>query len=335
MLQALIRWMPTGIELDDEDFDRRHRVVRNFLWLHLPVIAIVGVVNGLDAAHVLADTGIVTAMATVSSAARSRRVRMLAASLGSLLAAAALIHVSGGATEAHFQLFVVLVFVSLYQDWRALGGTVVFTVVHHAGVSIVDPDGAFNHAAAQERPLLWATIHAAFVVVQVIGILCFWRVAEDAQRSATEATAAVARAAQERAEVEKRSAEERLAADAARREIERSMVDEATQRAERAEVFARDLRGEVLIAQEAAVSLESEVTAMAEQIDQLGVSAARMADEASQARQAATDGVRWIADGTDIMEQLVAASTEVDEIIEAIATIAGQTNLLALNASIE
>ena len=46
----------------------------------------------------------------------------LAASLGVLAGAAALIHLSNGAIEAHFHIFVVLVFVALYQDcgpWAA------------------------------------------------------------------------------------------------------------------------------------------------------------------------------------------------------------------------
>ena len=50
------------------------------------------------------------------------RVRRAAAATASLVfASASLVHLSGGVTEAHFQFFVMVGVVALYQDWVPFG----------------------------------------------------------------------------------------------------------------------------------------------------------------------------------------------------------------------
>ncbi|MFK8025061.1 MAG: methyl-accepting chemotaxis protein [Ilumatobacter sp.] len=334
-MTQLLKCLPSGADLSDEEFAKRHVVVRTFLWLHLPVLVAVGVLNDFDATHIAADLGIVTLLAVLATVAQSRTVRSLAASLGSLAAAAALIHLSGGATEAHFHLFVVLVFVALYQDWRALGGTVVFTVIHHIGVSLIDPDGAFNHAPAQEQPVLWATIHATFVVLEVIGILCFWRVAEDAQRQASEAGIAMLQEADERLAAETRAAQEQLERETLRMSLEQESVKEAERRARDAEEVNERIRVEVTQVLEAAASLDQEISIAVDRVLRMGSGAQEVAAHVSRARHAAGGGVSSAHSADETMRRLVAASSEIDQIVEVIAGIAEQTNLLALNATIE
>ncbi|MEM8746515.1 MAG: methyl-accepting chemotaxis protein [Actinomycetota bacterium] len=334
-MKSQIEWLPSGAQLSDEVFRRRHAVVRTFLWLHLPVLAVIGVVNGFATTHILADLGVVAFLATLATVSQSRTVQTLAASFGSLVAAAALIHLSGGAIEAHFQLFVVLVFVALYQDWRALGGTVVFTVVHHAGVSLLDPDGAFNHGAAQEKPVTWALIHAAFVVVEVIGILFFWKVAEEAQKDATEASEAMVRHAEELREQEARENEKRLNEEEELRRQEHEALVVASERAERAERIATALRSEAEEVRHTASSLDGEVKSAVERLSRLGAGVDQVTAKVGEANTAAAGGVTSANNADEIMRRLIDASGEVDKIVEVIASIADQTNLLALNATNE
>ena len=66
-------------------------------------------------------------------------------------------------------LVVALVLVALYVDWRPYAAAVVAVLVHHIGVGLVAPDTVFSHSAGQNHPLVWALIHAGFVVA-VLGL---------------------------------------------------------------------------------------------------------------------------------------------------------------------
>ncbi|MGH1489867.1 MAG: methyl-accepting chemotaxis protein [Acidimicrobiales bacterium] len=336
-MRTLLAWLPAGADLDDDEFRRRHAVVRAVLWLHVPVLVAVGVVNGFDAVHLAVDVGAVLVLALMATAGRTRMMRSLSASLGVLAGAAALIHLTNGAIEAHFHLFVVLVFVALYQDWRALGGTVLFTVVHHIGVSIVDPVGAFSHPAAQAKPVLWAMIHALFVVFEVIGILLLWKATEGAQTSADEAAelaaqAALGREAAEALNVEQR---QRAADQEERRELEAASADEARRRAERLEHAASSIRQEAADMKQTAQSLASQIHTAVGDMEVLSGGVDRIDSNVQLANDVAADGVRAATETDATMQQLSNASAEIDEIVGVISTIAAQTNLLALNATIE
>lgn len=108
-------------------------------------------------------------------------------SLGLLVASAALIQLTGGLIEMHFHIFVSLALVAIYQQWAALLVAIAFTVVHHIGMSLYDGNAVFDHHAAQHAPVVWALIHAVFVVVEVIVILVWWAAAEASERRGAEA----------------------------------------------------------------------------------------------------------------------------------------------------
>ncbi len=320
-MQALIDWLPSGATLTDEEFARRHRVVFLVLQLHVPVLIVVGLVNGFDILHIGADVAFVVGLVAVAALAKDRVVASMAASLGLLAGAAGLIHLTNGAIEAHFHIFVLLVFVALYQDWKALGGTIVFTLVHHIGVSLISPESAFSHSAAQAKPVLWALIHAAFVVVEVIGILLLWKVTEEAQdavRIANEETAREAIAIEER-----------------RRELEHEQAEEARKRAEALELAAVTVHEEAAAVKATASSLEQQVQSVEQHVTEMSSGLGRMSQSVSLANGAAGAGVQSATEADEIMDRLASASAEIGDIIKVISAIAEQTNLLALNATIE
>ena len=320
-MNALLEWLPTGANLPDEEFTRRHRVVTLVLQLHIPLLIGVGLVNGFSVAHVGADVAFVVALVAVARIAKDRVVSSMAASLGLLAGAAGLIHLTNGAIEAHFHIFVLLVFVALYQDWKALGGTIVFTLVHHIGVSLISPDSAFSHDAAQAKPVLWALIHAVFVVFEVIGILLLWKVTEDAQEAF--------HTANEEAALEALHAEER------RRELEHEQAEEARERAQALERATASLHEEAASVKATATSLEEQVLSVEAHVNDMSSGLGQMSHKVQQANGAAGAGVASATEADAIMERLATASSEIGEIIKVISTIADQTNLLALNATIE
>ncbi|MEM9132920.1 MAG: methyl-accepting chemotaxis protein [Actinomycetota bacterium] len=323
------------MNLSDAEFERRHRVVRTLLYLHIPLLAVVGVVNGFALTHVAADLGLVVGFAVMATLPRSRLTLSMSASLGVLAGAGALIHLTDGAIEAHFQLFVALMFISLYQDWKALGGTILFTVVHHIGISLIAPESAFSHPAAQAKPVLWATIHAAFVVAEVIGIILMWRITEDAQKRATDAGDQAIRQAEERTAMEAKRAEERLAEENERRSAEQARIEQTKQRAEHLERAAAAVRDEAASVKRTAHSLEEQLTSAGQYMERMHAGVEEMNDKVRLANGAAGAGVNSATEADHIMQRLSSASTEINEIIGVISEIAGQTNLLALNATIE
>jgi methyl-accepting chemotaxis protein len=323
-MRSVLRWLPTGVTLTSEEFRVRHRLVLAVLWLNVPVLLSVGAVNHLELTHTLVDVLPVVALALVATAVKPRLAKSVSASVGLLAASAVLIHLSGGMVEAHFHIFVVLVFVALYQDWRTLGIAIAFTVAHHIGMSVIDGHAVFDHPAAQQNPILWALIHAAFVVVEVFAILAFWRVTEAAQE---QAQAALAEAAEH---------------DRARLAAERELVDRATAEANEAQaalarraeaaVAARSDAGELATTMgsvsDAVSNVASAMQAMATSISDISQAMGQATNVTAQAVERANTADRTVT-------QLGASSTEIGTVLDVITQIAAQTNLLALNATIE
>ena len=78
-----------------------------------------------------------------------QRVRSLACSFGLLTAAAMGVHVAGGVTEAHFSFFVVVVLLTLYEDWTVFVLAVLYTLVHHGVLGMIEPGEVFSaHAGS-------------------------------------------------------------------------------------------------------------------------------------------------------------------------------------------
>jgi methyl-accepting chemotaxis protein len=323
-MASLLAWFPTGVDLSDAEFRRRHRLLLVLLWAHVPFLLAVALINARPLDQAAASIGAVAALALAASSVRHRVAASCAASIGLLAGSAGLIQISGGAIEAHFHIFVILVFVSLYQDWRALGITIAFTVVHHIGVSLVDPHGAFNHHAAQAQPVLWALLHAGFVVAEVVGIVLFWKVTEQAQTEA------------------RRAAEEIAARDRAAAEADHRALAARTEEAARveAELARRGLAAER--ARHAAGQLEATMggvnagmRTVAGGIDQLGDSITAITTAVDLATSVTAQAVDRARTADQTVTQLGASSAEVGGVLDVISRIADQTNLLALNATIE
>ena len=106
-----------------------------------------------------------------------QRARTLACSFGLLTACAMGVHVSGGVTEAHFSFFVVVMLLTLYEDWTVFVLAVLYTLLHHGLLGTFAPEEVF--AAHAGSPWGWATIHAIYVAAAGAAGVVAWRLNED------------------------------------------------------------------------------------------------------------------------------------------------------------
>jgi diguanylate cyclase (GGDEF)-like protein/PAS domain S-box-containing protein len=186
MRQFAVRHLPTGHTLPVAEWERRHRGILVVLWVLALALPVYGILRGHALAH---DTvGGATLLATAMLASRKRRrpaVSSALASLGLCMACGLAVHLADGAIEAHFMFFVVIIIVSLYEDWRPFLIAIAFVVLHHGVVGVVDRASAYNHPG---NPWGLAAIHGAFVLAASIAAVVSWRLNEDVRAQSRQAS---------------------------------------------------------------------------------------------------------------------------------------------------
>lgn len=181
-LTDLWSWLPRGQHLSDGVWRGRHRFLQVLLWLHVPFLSAMGIANGEEVWHTMSEVGLVATLALFSHLLEGRAVRASVVAAGLLSCSAILVHFTGGLIESHFHFFAVLLLISFYQDWRPFVMGVLWVVVHHGVVGSLYPTQVYNHPAALARPVLWAVIHALYVLGLVIALVVYWWFMEVAQR---------------------------------------------------------------------------------------------------------------------------------------------------------
>lgn len=121
-----------------------------------------------------------------SARALSRRLRATSCALGLLTAAAAFVHVAHGLTEAHFAFFVLVVCLTLYEDWLPFLVAVAFVLVHHGVFGMLQPEAVFSGASLDGSTWKWAAVHALFVAAAGAAAIVVWganeKLREDKER---------------------------------------------------------------------------------------------------------------------------------------------------------
>jgi diguanylate cyclase (GGDEF)-like protein len=179
-MHALLALLPKGRPLSDVRWEARHRGMAIVLWLHVPALFVIGLATRHAVVHSLTDVVPVAACGVLAFApGRTRHFRSTAVTLGLVLCSAMLVHLTGGNVEMHFHFFVVVGVITLYQDWVPFGLCLVFVVLHHGVVGVLNPDAVYNHPAARHNPWLWAGIHGAFVLAASVAQVLAWRLNEE------------------------------------------------------------------------------------------------------------------------------------------------------------
>jgi diguanylate cyclase (GGDEF)-like protein len=110
--------------------------------------------------------------------ALSRNVRSSSTSIGLVIGASILVHLAGGSIEAHFQFFVVLAFLTLYQAWLPFLLAMFYVVIEHGIIGTIDPKAVYSDSAAVHHPWQFAAIHGGFVIAASFGNVLAWRLTE-------------------------------------------------------------------------------------------------------------------------------------------------------------
>ncbi|MBV9411678.1 MAG: methyl-accepting chemotaxis protein, partial [Acidimicrobiia bacterium] len=180
--EAVKRFLPRGGSLPYEEWRSRHRVIVVLLWLHALGLTIFGLARGYSLAHTVGDTSIVATAAFFASWSRlGRKWQSTVAAFGLVAASGVLVHLSGGVVEAHFHYFVVVVILSLYEDWVPFLVAIGFVVIEHGAIGAISPHSVYDHASAVKNPWKWALIHGGFVLAESLACLVAWRKNEDSR----------------------------------------------------------------------------------------------------------------------------------------------------------
>ena len=186
-VRHVLSLLPKGRGLDEEMWQRRHRVIVGVLWTTAIGLAIFGTLRGYGITHSVLETSILGASAVVAMQPRGpRRVRSAVAACGLMAASALLVHLWNGAIEGHFLFFVFVALLSVYQDWVPFLIALGFVVVHHGLVGVLLPSAVYDHADAIDDPWIWALIHGAFVLAAAAANTYGWLSSEEDHRRAAD-----------------------------------------------------------------------------------------------------------------------------------------------------
>ena len=173
--------LPRGGTLPPEEWHRRHRALLAVLWLNVAALSIYGLSQGgYGPAH---DVGHTLPLLGCAALAGNRRLgpklRSLFASFGLLTAAGLLVHYTDGLIEAHFYFFVLIVALTVYEDWLPFLAAIGFVLLHHGIVGTLQPHEVYNREEAWTNPWFWASIHALFVACAGAAGVLAWRLNEN------------------------------------------------------------------------------------------------------------------------------------------------------------
>src|SRR5438874_2862339 len=158
-------FLPEGLRLTEEVWAQRLRELTWLLWLHVPALFAFALFRGYHAGYALEQVSLVAITACVALVTKlGRNARSAATSIGLVVGASVLVHLSGGSIEAHFQFFVILAFLTLYQAWLPFLLALLYVVGEHGIVGAIDPRAVYNNPADIAHPWKWAAIHGGFVL---------------------------------------------------------------------------------------------------------------------------------------------------------------------------
>src|SRR5689334_13000915 len=163
-LRSVRRAIPRGGMLPAPVWEQRHAAVRVLLAVHAAGLLVFGLTRHAGPVD-LALCVVLPLGADALAGLRdvSRTLRATLTSLGLMTCAALLVHLSGGSIEAHFDFFVMVPVIALYEEWVPFGAAVAFVLLHHGVMGQVDPRQTYDHPDAWRLPWKWAVVHAGFL----------------------------------------------------------------------------------------------------------------------------------------------------------------------------
>jgi diguanylate cyclase (GGDEF)-like protein len=172
--------LPRGGSLPIERWQRRHRGILGLLWINTLVLPLFSMASGESVSNAAANAAGIAVFALLGASPRlSPKLRSVAVSLGLLTAAALFTAAAHGRIEAHFYFFVLIIVLTLYEDWLPFLVAIAFVLIHHGVLGTISPHSVFDRPEEWADPWKWAAIHAAFIAAAGAAAIAAWRLNED------------------------------------------------------------------------------------------------------------------------------------------------------------
>lgn len=166
----------SGPRLVGAAWERRHERVLFVLVAHVPALLVFGMVSGVGAVRTVVGIVPLVVCTAVAASLRLRpRARSVAASIGLMAAAAALVHLADGRTEAHFLYFVLLGLLGAYDDWVPYAAAVGFVLVEHGVIGFLAPEAVWGISDAPHAAGSLTAVHGGFVLAASVVTFVSWR----------------------------------------------------------------------------------------------------------------------------------------------------------------
>ena len=177
--------LPHGRSLPDAEWGARHRGLLVVLWLHLPLLAAIGLFGRAHPLYVLGElTGVAVLAALAHPAVLPRRLRLALVSAGLLACSALMVHFTGGLALMHFHFFVVVTVLGLYEDWVPFLLALGYLVLDLGLLGWLAPELVFGSQAGLVGRI---ALHAGFVLAMIAAGVVKWRIHERTRDRAIEA----------------------------------------------------------------------------------------------------------------------------------------------------
>jgi methyl-accepting chemotaxis protein len=322
------------------------------LWLHLPVLVVIGMIN--DSAWVAGTTVAAVAAGLATAAWYADRYGALCRfviAIALITMVSLMVWLAHGRMQIdmHMYYFAAFAMLAAFCDWQVIVLAAGLTAVHHLLLNFVLPMAVFPDGADFLRVLL----HAAVVVIETAVLIWLTQHLVRLFASGQAALDAMEEAARREKELNAEKLRLQGETDAERRRMTlalaegfeasvKSVVDrlaEATgamqETSARLTVSAGSNRDEAQAAVGALRETTESVHAVAGSVETLAAATDEIGRQVAQAAAVSAKAVDEARRTDGTVQGLAEAAQRVGEVVKLINDIASQTNLLALNATIE
>ena len=342
--------------MQQDNLDRLRALVGRFfiigLWVHVPVLTLVGLANDTDwIAAPLVGAGAAAVATGVWRIDRQSALARHTIAIAQVTMVSLVVWLARGRLQidTHMYYFAAFAMLAAFCDWQVIVLAAAVTALHHLGLNFILPLAVFPDGANLARVML----HAGIVVIEAAVLI--WLTVYLARLLADNARALAAMEDRQQRErelaVERRQLDEQSQAERRRATIEiadrfeasiKQVTDAVSSAAEALRRTAEsmsatadrtsDRAATVAMAAELASANVQTVSTSSEEYNAAIDEISRHVSHASQvANRAAADGDRTNA----TVAALAETAGRIGDVLKLIGDIAAQTNLLALNATIE
>lgn len=265
-----------------------------------------------------------------------------------------------GLTELHFEIFVMLAFLSFYRDWRVILSSVLFVAVHHILFFLIQTQGSPIYIFETGHLTVYILIiHALFALLEAGVLMHVAKLAYQEAVNSFNLSSAIDKIVSKDGKFDLRAYTQSTEQSSDYQALMVSLSGFIKHTKEVSEgVLQRSIRVTELrdsVKQETDESVE-QINLIATATEQMTLANANVASQAEEASKSASDAftrtnetnhiIKNTANDIDALKselsltsqtisELATKCNQIEEVMNAIKSISDQTNLLALNAAIE